>query len=107
MAWIPKIQWLTCPSCGDNYHGILRLWEREAGESLRCADDGMPAGPYAWTCIVEKCGDVVTLRAAMTAPPPGSLTTLREFGATFATTMRWEREWRGKVHERTYPLKAL
>ncbi len=97
------IEWFQC-ACGCKpTHGIVRLFE---GEQTKLATDGMPDCAWAWACNVElqPDGKTVFVKAAQSAPPIGSLRTMkalaRQLGAEFLT---WERLEEGQLREKTFP----
>lgn len=99
--FLPFIEWLDCPQCGAITYGILRLFQAPFSA---INEDGMPSQPYIWTCNVEKEGDVVTLKAAMSSPPAGSIRALLAYGGLFAKTVQWERQRGTTLHPRSFDL---
>jgi len=108
------IEWFQC-ACGCKpTHGIVRLFEASVANlkdgstwaATKLAPDGMPDCAWAWSCNIElqPDGKTVFVKAALTAPPVGSLRTMkalaRQIGAEFLT---WERLEEGQLREKTFP----
>lgn len=93
-TYTPFIEWLTC-DCGKKHHGILRLFENPL---MPLTEDNMPAQPWIWCCNFNFLdeGKTVLIRAALTAPPIGAITALRQIAKEYnVTTLRWERYHNG------------
>lgn len=99
------VEWFQC-ACGCKpTFGVARLFA-EGREPFKLAADGMPDAAWAWACNIELTGKTIWIRAALTAPPIGSLRCMkaaaRLLGAEWLT---WERldEGTGKLEQKTFP----
>ncbi len=89
MPYEPFIEWFRCDCGAEPTRGFCRLFTYPLAP---LAGDDMPGQPWLWGCVVEKRERTLLIKAAQTAPPPGSLGTLISRARTLGfTKLLWER----------------
>ncbi len=92
MSFTPHVEWLEYPG-NLRVHGIVRLFKNPVAPPV----GGMPGQAWVWCCNCELRGETVTIRAAMTAPPWGSLRPMldlaRDLGCRRINWERLEGDW--------------
>lgn len=100
MSFTPHVEWLEYPG-NLRVHGIVRLFENPVAPEV----GGMPGQAWVWCCNCELRGAEVTIRAATTAPPGGSLRPLLEVARSLGCRqLKWERLEGGAVRIMTFNL---